>query len=116
MAWLEVSVRILPEAAEAVSEVFSRYAPEGVAIILDADNFTVDSPVTVKAFLKIDETIEERRRKLEEGLWYLHQIWSIIPEPTYTSLADQDWTEGWTNNIPVMHIGRRIGIKPSGRI
>jgi len=115
VAWLEVSVRVIPEAAEAVSEVFSRYAPEGVAIVLDADDSDSDSPVTVKAYLKVDGQLEERRRKLEEGLWYLHQIWSIIPEPTYTSIADQDWTADWKDSLPVLHIGRRVVIKPSWR-
>ncbi len=115
MSWVEVSVRVIPEAAEAVSEVLSRYAPEGVAIVLDADDADSDSPVTVKAYLKVDGQMEERRRKLEEGLWYLHQIWSIIPEPTYTSIADQDWTAGWKDSLPVLHIGRRVVIRPSWR-
>ena len=34
MEWLEVSVAVAPEAAEAVAEVFSRYAPQGVVIDL----------------------------------------------------------------------------------
>lgn len=113
MAWLEISVRVNPEAAEAVSEVLSRYVPEGVAIVLDADD--LDSPVTVKAYLEIDGHTEARRRKIEEGLWYLHQIWPVIPEPTFTPIADQDWTAGWKDTIPVHHIGRRVVIKPSWR-
>ncbi len=32
MAWLEISVAVDAEAAEAVAEVLSRYAPGGVAI------------------------------------------------------------------------------------
>ena len=115
MTWLEVSVRVIPEAAEAVSEVLNRYAPEGVAIFLDADSADASSPVIVKAYLVIDGAIEERRRKLEEGLWYLHQIWPVIPEPTYTSIADRDWTAGWKDSIPVLHIGQRVVIKPSWR-
>jgi ribosomal protein L11 methyltransferase len=115
MTWLEVSVSVLPEAAEAVSEVLSRYAPEGVAIVLDPDGLGSDSPVTVKAYLKSNSHVEEQRHKIEEGLWYLHQIWQIIPEPTFTTIADQDWTAGWKDSIPVLHIGRRVVIKPSWR-
>jgi ribosomal protein L11 methyltransferase len=115
MAWLEVSVRVIPEAAEAVSEVLSRYAPEGVAILLDVNAEGVNIPVVVKAYLAVDEKTEVTVRKLEEGLWYLHQIWPVIPEPTYTPIADQDWTAGWKDSIPVMHIGRRVVIKPSWR-
>ena len=115
MAWHEVSVRVIPEAVEAVSEVLHRYAPEGVAILLDADAADVNSPVTVKAYLKLDAQIEERRQKIEEGLWYLHRIWQVIPEPTYTEIADQDWSAGWKDSIPVLHIGQRVVIKPSWR-
>ncbi|MDF1514975.1 MAG: 50S ribosomal protein L11 methyltransferase, partial [Anaerolineae bacterium] len=84
-------------------------------IILDADQVDGCSPVTVKAYLKIDESIEDRRHKLEEGLWYLHQIWPVIPEPTYQTIADQDWTAGWKDSIPVLSIGQRVVIKPSWR-
>jgi ribosomal protein L11 methyltransferase len=115
MAWLEVSVRVIPEAVEAVSEVLHRYAPGGVAIHLDADAADENFPVTVKAYLKLDAQIEEWRQKIEEGLWYLHRIWEVIPEPTYTKIADQDWTAGWKDSIPVFHIGQRVVIKPSWR-
>jgi ribosomal protein L11 methyltransferase len=115
MKWLEVSVRVIPEAAEAVSEVLSRYAPEGIAVLIDTDAVIMNSPVVVKAYLVVDKELEDRKRKLEEGLWYLHKIWPVIPEPTYRPIADQDWTVGWKETIPVLHIGRRVVIKPTWR-
>jgi ribosomal protein L11 methyltransferase len=112
--WLEASVRVVPEAAEAVAEVLSRYAPEGVAI----DAGTGDEPgavVTVKAYLAFDEEIEARRRKVAEGIWHLSHIWSVIPEPTFRVIEDQDWTRGWKQTIPVLHLGGRLVIKPTWR-
>jgi ribosomal protein L11 methyltransferase len=112
MAWLEVSVKVVSEAAEAVSEVLSRYAPDGVAILVDCDS---DVAVIVKAYLPIDDEIDLKCRKLEEGLWYLHKIWPVIPEPQFNPIEDQDWTAGWKDSIPVLHIGGHVVIKPSWR-
>jgi ribosomal protein L11 methyltransferase len=112
MDWLEVSVRVNQEAAEAVAEVLSRYAPQGVAFDLPED---AEAEVTVKAYLAIDEAIALRRRKVEEGLWHLSQIWPVIPEPTFRRIPDQDWTATWKEQIPVLHLGERVVIKPSWR-
>ncbi|MEJ5309733.1 MAG: 50S ribosomal protein L11 methyltransferase [Anaerolineae bacterium] len=115
MEWLEVSVTVVPEAAEAVAEVFSRYAPQGVAIDLGAGEEGSAQQVTVKAYLVVDADIAERRQKVEEALWHLHHIWPVIPAPTFTPIVDQDWTAGWKETIPVLHLGRRVVIKPSWR-
>ena len=115
MEWLEVSVQVNPEAAEAVAEVLSRYAPQGVAIDLGTNDGEVINPVTVKAYLTVDEGIEANRKRVEEALWHLGQIWSVIPEPTFTPIADRDWAAGWKETIPVLRLGKRIVIKPSWR-
>jgi len=116
--WLEVNVRVVPEAAEAVAEVLSRYAPQGVVIDLgEGGAVAAGSPqaVAVKAYLVAGNDLDARRRKVEEALWHLHHIWSVIPEPTFRSIVDQDWTAGWKESIPVMHLGARVVIKPSWR-
>lgn len=115
MEWLEVSVTVVPEAAEAVAEVFSRYAPQGVVIDQGTDGKAIPQQVTVKAYLVVDDDIVERRRKVEEGLWHLHHIWPVIPDPIFTPIQDRDWTAGWKESIPVLHLGRRVVIKPSWR-
>jgi len=115
MEWLEVSVTVVPEAAEAVAEVFSRYAPQGVVIDLGTDDQTAVQQVTVKAYLAVDNAIAEHRQKVEEALWHLHHIWPVIPDPVFTLIRDQDWTAGWKESIPVLHLGRRVVVKPSWR-
>ncbi len=111
MEWLEVSVQVEAEVAEAVAEVFARYAPQGVAIDLGQDGQTV----TVKAYLPVDEHLEERKRKVNEALGHLNHIWPVIPEAKFTPIAERDWTAEWKESIPVLHIGQRIVIKPSWR-
>ncbi len=115
MAWLEVSVEVNHEAAEAVAEVLSRHAPQGVALDLGSEG-ELSPTVTVKAYLAVDADINTRRRRVEEGLWHLHQIWPVIPEPRFRSVVDQDWTATWKEQIQVLHLGRRIVIKPTWRI
>ncbi len=113
MDWLEVSVETDREMAEAVAEVLSRYAPQGVAIDLGED--PQSKCVVVRAYLAEDETVEARRRQIEEALWHLSQI-RPLPAPQFRSIADRDWTAGWKESIPILHIGRHIVIKPSWHV
>ncbi len=115
MKWLEVSVAVNPEAAEAVAEVLRRYAPQGVAVELGESTTKLPDQIQVKAYLVVDNNIAELRRKVEESLWHLHHIWPAIPEPVFTPIAEQDWTAGWKESIPILHIAEHIVIKPSWR-
>jgi len=119
-SWLEVSLTVSPEAAEAVAEVLSRYAPQGVAIDMgDPDGRNEDEEesktVIVKAYLAMDETIEARRLELSTAIDHLRHIWPQIPAPSFTPIQDQDWTAGWKESIPVLHLTERVVIKPSWR-
>jgi ribosomal protein L11 methyltransferase len=113
--WLEVSVRVPGEAAEAVSEVLSRYAPGGVAIDLGDENAELTQPVTVKAYVAVDDDVDAHRREIEVALAHLHHIWSVVPDPVFTRIEEQDWTAGWKARIPVLHLGEHVVIKPSWR-
>ncbi len=114
-AWLEVSMRVLPEAAEAVSEVLCRYAPQGVAIDMGEHLEDAHALVTVKAYLIQDTEIAARRQQVEAAMGHLRHIWPTIPAPTFRTIYDEDWTAGWKESIPVLHIGERVVIKPSWR-
>ncbi len=112
MEWLEISVRVDPEAAEAVAEVLSRYVSQGVAI--DQGLGKVGEPVTVRAYVLDGERAAEVSRQIEEALWHLGQIWPI-PDPTHRTVSEKEWTAAWKESIPVLHLGHRIVIKPSWR-
>jgi ribosomal protein L11 methyltransferase len=110
--WLEVSVTVSDEVAEAVAEVLSEYAyHRGVAIEVSPEQSPGD-PVTVRAYLPVDEEVRERQRAVEEALWHLGQIMPI-PEPSFRGVAEADWAEAWKEHMSVLHIGRRIVVKPS---
>jgi ribosomal protein L11 methyltransferase len=121
--WLEVCVMVDPETAEAVSEVLSRYVPNGVAIeqiARDLDGADegittqLEPIVAVRAYLPVDAELEEKRQKIQEGLWHLSHI-TPLPEPAFRSVTESDWAEAWKEHYHVLHLGRRFVIKPSWR-
>ena len=108
---MAVSVTTDREAAEAVAEVFGRYAPSGVAIDMGAGD---EDGVQVMAYLIVDERLSDRVRELEEALWHLQRI-KPISDPVYERVAEQDWTTRWKKTLPVLHVGECLVIKPSWR-
>ena len=77
MNWLEVSLTVNGELAEAVADVLARFAysgvmmEQGVKYVDDEDAGTPTGPITVRAYLEVDDQLEETRQKLEESLYYL---------------------------------------------
>ncbi len=111
MNWLEVCVETTGEGAEAVAEVLSRFAPRGVALEAGPEGFGA-GPVVVRAYLPADDELPRTRRQVEEALWHLSQILPL-PEPTFRTVAETDWAEAWKQHLTVLHIGRRLVVRPS---
>jgi ribosomal protein L11 methyltransferase len=123
MEWLEISLRIDPEVAEAVADVLSRYAPGGVAyeqnaLDLTGEEWRPDGPlepkVTIRAYLPAGPETNAKRRQIEEALWHLGQIRSL-PAPQFRTVAEEQWADAWKEHFHVTRIGRRFVIKPSWR-
>lgn len=116
--WLEVSLTVNGELAEAVADVLGRFAPNGVMteqsvdFLNDEDEGTPTGDITVRAYLPMDEHLDETRRKLEESLFYLGLI-QTLPEPTYTPIGDQNWMEAWKLRYQPIPIGKRLMILPA---
>ena len=113
MEWLEVSVTVENEAAEAVAEVLSRYAHRGVVIEAGPEGWNT-GPVIVRAYLPADDQLQVNKRRIEEALWHLGQI-RPVSAPTFCSVAEADWAEAWKERLNVLHVGRHIVIRPSWR-
>jgi ribosomal protein L11 methyltransferase len=118
LSWLEVSLVVSGELAEAVAEVLARFAPGGVAVESgvayrhDEDEGTPSGAVCVRAYLPNDEKIEETRQKLEEALYYLGMI-QPLPAPVFETIADQNWMEAWKEHYQPTPIGKRLIIVPA---
>ena len=118
MNWLEVSLCVSGELAEAVADVLGRFAPngvmteQGVKFINDEDEGTASGPITVRAYLPVDAQIDETRHRLEESLYYLGMI-QPLPSPIFKAIADQNWMEAWKEHYKPIPIGRRMLILPA---
>lgn len=115
--WLEVSLTVDGELAEAVADVLARFAPngvmteQGIKFADSADPGTPSGPIIVRAYLEMDEFIEETRQKLEESLFYLGMI-QPVPPPVYRQIADQNWMEAWKQHYKPVPVGERLIILP----
>lgn len=118
MNWLEVSLTVDGELAEAVADVLARFAPEGVTAEQavdfndEEDEGTPVGPVTVRAYLPADEGLEETRGKLERALFYLGRI-RPLPAATFTPLEDRNWMEAWKERYRPIPVGRRLIVVPA---
>jgi ribosomal protein L11 methyltransferase len=119
MRWLEVSLTVNGEAAEAVADVLTRFAPEGVALEAtrletspDTDEARPAGEVLVRAYLPVDATLDVRRAELEQALWHLGQLLPL-PAPAFRPVADTDWAESWKANFQPLRLGRRLMIIPA---
>ena len=118
MNWLEVSMTINGELAEAVADVLRRFAPNGVTteqavdFVNAEDEGTPVGPITVRAYLPADERLEETRQKLVEALFYLDMI-RPLPAPVFIPVADQNWMEAWKKRYIPIPIGKKLIILPA---
>jgi ribosomal protein L11 methyltransferase len=118
MNWLEVSLTVNGELAEAVADVLARFAPNGVTteqavdFVNDEDEGSPVGPITVRAYLAADEKLEATRQKLEESLYYLGMI-QPLPAPVFAPLEDQNWMEAWKVHYHPIPIGKRLIIIPA---
>lgn len=119
MQWLEISVLCDGEAAEAVAELFNRFnsrpgEDQSGAVIevtgFDAYGELTEPVVAVRTYLPVDDA--ERRRKIEEGLWFLSRLYPV-PEPVVRELAEEDWANAWRRHYRPTRVGRRLLIVPS---
>ena len=118
MNWLEVSLTVNGELAEAVADVLARFAysgvmmEQGVTYTDEEDAGTPTGPITVRAYLEMNDQIEETRQKLEESLYYLGRI-QPLPAAAYKQIADQNWMEAWKQHYKPILIGERLVIVPA---
>jgi ribosomal protein L11 methyltransferase len=116
--WLEVSLVVDGEMAEAVSEVLGRFVSNGVVVETGVkyndteDEGTPFGPLRIYGYLPVDAQIEERRQKLEEALWHLGQI-QPLPAPSFNSVVDEDWMAAWKKHYHPIPIGERLLVLPA---
>jgi ribosomal protein L11 methyltransferase len=118
MRWIEISMEVDGEAAEAVAEVMNRYGHQGVAIeqagfYIDAweDQVPPAERLTVRAYIPQDDRAEVAKKQLEEALWHLNKLYPM-PTPKYRLMDETDWGNAWKDHFHPVRIGRHIFIRP----
>jgi len=118
--WLEVSVTVDPEIAEAISEVFNRLNPQpdgrSSAIVEvpgpDLGTREGEARAVVRTYLPDTPEGRARLRRLEEALGHLNMI-RPVPEPTVRRLSTEDWSEAWKQHYTPLRLGERTWVVPA---
>jgi ribosomal protein L11 methyltransferase len=115
-----------PEAVEAVSEILSRVAPGGVSVepgfelVEEGLGARIDPsrPATVRAHVPAfdDDAVRRATERVEEALGHL-QAFGLRPigDVQARIVEEADWAEAWKEHFHVLHLGRRLVVKPSWR-
>jgi ribosomal protein L11 methyltransferase len=116
--WLEVSLVVNGELAEAIADVMGRFVSNGVVVESgvtytdEEDEGTPYGPVRVFGYLPVDEFLGQRRQQLEEALWHLGQI-QALPPLNFKTIDDEDWMSAWKQHYHPILIGQRLLVLPA---
>jgi ribosomal protein L11 methyltransferase len=119
MDWLEVSLTVRPEAEETLADLLAQFAPEGVSsdpaeveIVSEAEGIARPAgPVTLHAYLPVDERLETARAELEAAVSLVDPA-LILAAPHYTPISQTNWAEAWKVHYRPLRVGRRLMVVP----
>ena len=119
MRWLELSLCVAGEAAEAIAALLGSYGHQGVAIEQNGippdawDDGTAQAPtsLTLRAWFPQDRHNEELRLQLESALGHL-SLMVPVPLPQWRYVNDEDWAEAWKAHYRPLRIGSRLLVRP----
>lgn len=122
MDWIEISMVVDGEAAEAVADVLQRYGHQGVVIeragfpieVWEDEEAPPADELTVRAYFPNDAAAEAKQQKLREAIYYLSRLYPM-PEPVFKIVRDEDWAEAWKAHYHPVRLGRRLYIRPQWR-
>ena len=116
--WIEISLEVDQEPAEAVASALGEILPGGVVLeraSLDVFPDQLDQlvgPVRVYGYLPVDDLLEERKNKINHALYFLGRI-SPLPAANYRPIQNKDWTEAWKVHYQPIPLGSKLIIVPS---
>lgn len=131
MKWAEISIQTTHEATEAVANLFHDLGSSGVVIedpelvnsyrrsgswdYCDIPEELNTEIVTVKAYLPVDEQLDEKMRLFEQAFHDLlqHGLEKGNGLLQWKEVQEEDWASSWKEYFHPVKIGERIVIKPS---
>lgn len=131
MKWAEISIQTTHEATEAVANLFHDLGSSGVVIedpelvnsyrrsgswdYCDIPEELNTEIVTVKAYLPVDDELEEKMRLFEQAFHELlqHGLEKGQGMLKWREVKEEDWASSWKEYFHPVKVGERIVIKPS---
>lgn len=131
MKWAEISIQTTHEATEAIADIFHELGSSGVVIedpelvnayrrsgawdYCDIPEQTNLEVVTVKAYLPVDEQLDDKLKVFEEQVNELanHHLDKGQGSIQCQEINEEDWASSWKDYFHTVKIGERIVIKPS---
>jgi ribosomal protein L11 methyltransferase len=117
--WIQISLTLDGEGAEAVADTLRRYVHQGVSIEQPlpgeawSDEPLPQGPLIVRGYIPADESAPAAQRQIEEALYYLKKLYPLIPAPEFQVVEEEEWAEAWKKHYHPIRIGQRILIKPA---
>jgi len=117
VTWLELTLIVESELADDIAAALIPHADGGVSIstsqIQDAPGpGNPIGPMTIKAYISVDEDMETRRAHIERALHFLGRI-RAFPEPSFHIIADENWQGKWKQNYHPINVGANMAIVPA---
>jgi ribosomal protein L11 methyltransferase len=131
MKWAEISIQTSHEATEAVAELFHELGASGVVIedpelvnsyrrsgtwdYCDIPEDLNPEVVTIKAYLPVDEQLDDKLRLFEGQVndLALHDLDKGRGSIACREVQDEDWAMSWKAYYHPVKVGETIVIKPS---
>lgn len=129
MKWIEFSIVVTGETAEAVTDLFSQFSHAGGVAIQEVSepeeirigpqSLTQSRRVRVAAYAPLTEDGEDgaivaARQGLRDGLSYLDMI-TPVGELHERTIADEDWGSAWREHFHPHRVGHRSVVVPTWR-
>lgn len=117
--WIEVSLEVNPETAEAVSDLLARYGHQGV--VIEQGGFEIETwedeippaeKLIVRAYMPADAHAPDKQNQLIAALRYMDMI-VPMPTPQFRAIDEENWAEAWKVHYKPLRVGQRVYIHPA---
>lgn len=117
--WIEVSLSVDGEAAEAIAQALQQWCYQGVVIEQegippdkwDEDDVPAPTRVSVRGYFPNDDRAETTKQNINQTLRYMNMMYPM-PTPVYSLVNEQDWAEAWKSHYKPVRLGQRILVRP----
>ncbi|MCY4073697.1 MAG: 50S ribosomal protein L11 methyltransferase [Chloroflexi bacterium] len=117
--WIEVSMRVDGESAEALAEVLGRFGHQGVSLeqdgippdTWDEDEVPPAENLILRAYFLDDDHFPGKKRELEAALGHMRLMYPM-PVPRYSTVREDDWGEAWKAHYQPLRLGKRLLVRP----